>query len=260
MHDAFTLDDDIYVVGELAFRYRDGRWTDLDKQYITRLPAYGIHGRRRDDIYAVGQQMVLHYDGTSWEWINSGLERNLRSVWVESDGNVIAVGSGPVLVEFDGEQWSSREIHIPTVESYGFNDVVGIGSTVFVVGDEGLLGMRKGREWYFMQPTGASLTAIWGSDENHVYVATTADNRLLFYNGTRWDMITIEGPQLDAAVSIWGTSPSNMFVLDRWGSLARFNGREWTAETHLLSDMSSVAGNGREFLVVGYLGAVSYRK
>jgi photosystem II stability/assembly factor-like uncharacterized protein len=267
MSDAVTIGDAIYVVGDGAYRYQDGQWTDLDKQYITRNLANGIDGRRPDDIYAVGDEMILHYDGTRWEWINSGFGHRLNEVWVEPDGDVIAVGSagppyygGPVLVEFDGEQWTSRVIDIPTVSSYGFNDVVRIGSALFVVGHNGLLGMKRGTQWYFMRPFPSHLEAIWGYDENHVYVTSSRDNEILFYNGVRWDTIQIEGPTIRDLISIWGTSPSNLFVLCDDGTLGHFNGTQWTAEQNFFARMFSVAGNRRELLAVGYYGAVSYRK
>jgi hypothetical protein len=68
----------IYAAGLGAYRYEHGVWTDLNKEYTSQNEAYAIAGRHRNDIYIVGDAMVMHYDGEKWTWINSGFGRGLR--------------------------------------------------------------------------------------------------------------------------------------------------------------------------------------
>jgi hypothetical protein len=258
IYQAVAIGDAIYTIGEKAYRYLDDTWTDLDKEYITTLPGNDIDGRRPDDIWVVGRQMVLHYDGRSWQWVNSGLEENLQSVCVESNGDVIAVGRGPVIVEYDGKDWTKRELPF---YAYGLTDVIELGGTIFAVGDNGLAAIRTWGHWYLMQPTRAAFTGIWGTDEKHVYAITDEQNVFYFYDGNRWDRRVIEDPALPGMVSIWGMSASHIFVLDRNGTLARFDGVHWSEEQRVFMEgMLTVCGNRRDVLTAGYPGAAIYRR
>jgi hypothetical protein len=253
-----AIDDAIYTIGDEAYRYQEGAWTNLDKGYITRSLASGIDGRRPDNIYAVGSQMILRYNGAAWEWVNGGLGEDLYAVWVEPNDHVVAVGSGPVIVEYDGATWTKREVPL---DSYAFLDVTGVGNTIFAVGAGGLVAIRKQGHWYLMRPTGWTLRAVWGYDEQHVYAVSENDNEICFYDGNRWEPFTIEGPTLRSMTSIWGTSSKNIFVLDDNGTLAHFDGSTWAAqERQFCSGMSALAGTRRELLAAGRNGASVYRK
>ncbi len=258
MNDAVSIGDAIYTIGEHAYRFQDDTWTNLDKEYITRNTAYGIGGRDPDNIYAVGPEMILHYNGVAWEWVNAGLGSWLRAVCVEPNGNVVAVGGGPVIVEYDGTSWTKRQIPF---DSYDFFDVASVGNTIFAVGDNGLVAIRKEHHWYLMQPTGWDLRAVWGYDERHVYAASAKFNEICFYDGNRWEPINIEGPSLASMISIWGTSPQNIFILDYDGTLAHFNGASWSSEERVFGGaMRAVTGTTREVLTVGRYGSALYTK
>ncbi|HEX6789962.1 MAG TPA: hypothetical protein VF247_01510 [Candidatus Krumholzibacteria bacterium] len=254
--DAVTIGDAIYAVGEGAYRYQDGEWTDLDKEYITRNPARGIGGRRSDDIYAVGSEMILHYDGRSWQWVNSGLGEELRSVWVGPEGHVVAVGWGPVIVEYDGTTWTKKEIPL----SGDLNDVTGVGNTVFAVGG-GLAGVRKNNHWYFSRPSGWALNAVWAYAEDRAYAVGNEDNTLWTYDGSRWTPSPIEGPAMPSMSGIWGTSPSNLFILDYYGTLVHFDGSGWREEERIFgAGMRAITGTPHEVLTLGDTGSILYRK
>ncbi len=82
---------------------------------------YGIWGTASDDLWAVGDAMptgsgralVLRNEGEGWSEVDvSGLRPppgvpSLFKVWGRSSAEVYAVGSGGVILGFDGENWTS---------------------------------------------------------------------------------------------------------------------------------------------------------
>ncbi|HET6347845.1 MAG TPA: hypothetical protein VFH88_02060 [Candidatus Krumholzibacteria bacterium] len=255
--DVAEIDGAIYAVGEGAFRYEAGSWTDLNKEYITRSLADGVSGLNRNDIYAVGYQMILHYDGRAWSWVNGGLDARLEAVWEAPNGHVIAVGNG--IVEFDGLRWSRTELPIGALALY---DVWGAGGTVVAVGFNGLAVKKTSQGWEKMSTnTDEAMYSLWGWDEQHIYAATSASNQIMFYNGATWRPVIINGVDAGDPSSIWGTSPSNLFVLNRSGRLVHFDGRGWTNEECILGSMGRICGSGTSnLLAVGYGGAVAYSR
>ncbi len=49
---------------------------------------------------------ISHYDGTTWSVKPSGTSRALYGIWGTNSQNVFAVGNGPIL-HFDGTSWVS---------------------------------------------------------------------------------------------------------------------------------------------------------
>lgn len=259
IQDAVAIDGAIYAIGLGAYRYEHGVWTDLEKEYITEQTGWCIDGRNPHNIYAAGAQVILHYDGDQWTWVNGALGERLRGIWVEPNGHVVAVGEGPVIVEFDGTQWTKTPV--PS-DAHTFTDVVGTGALVMAVGYDGLNAIRRNGEWHILPPpTNNDLVALWAYDESHIYAASSRANEICVWDGRRWDPMLTHGQRLFDMRGIWGTSPSNLFALGYNGTLAHFDGRKWTAQERiLLTGMSELCGNGNELLAVGRTGILSYRR
>jgi len=253
------IDGSIYTIGEDAYRYDNGQWTDLNKGYLTRLAAWDIDGRTPNNIYAIGDEMVLHFDGSKWTWVNSALNTSPSAIWVEPSGEVIAVDGGAVL-EYDDMEWTKTTL--PVSSGFGFADVIGVNGLIVAVGDEGLIAMRRNGEWYISPPpTNDPLVALWAHDERHIYAASLWGYELCVFNGQSWHAMPVLGVQLDRVVDMWGSSPTNLFVMDQDGRLAHFDGHDWSPEERVFSTgMNAIRGNGPELLVGGYSGSASYRR
>ena len=110
MHHAFTPDrgTTIFAVGEqgaILVRDQDG-WTREDTAGAKTL--YSVHGRAANDIYAVGDGVIFHFDGTDWTQVHDAGTTVLLDVWVASSGFVAAVGTDcTVLASADGVAWST---------------------------------------------------------------------------------------------------------------------------------------------------------
>ena len=82
---------------------------------VVRPPTYqvaSVWGSSGTDVFAVGDKgTILHYDGDSWDPMNSGTQAELKGVWGSGAGDVFAAGyigsSGAgVIVHYDGNSWT----------------------------------------------------------------------------------------------------------------------------------------------------------
>lgn len=255
---ATSIDGAIFAAGSGAYRYENGEWMNLDKESTTRDVVWDIAGRNRYDIYAVGREMVLHYDGTQWNWVNGGFKDYLNAVWVDNTGDVWVTGSYETY-RLHGSTWAPSQIGDGHMAVY---DMWGMGETMYAVGSQGQAAIRKNGVWRQVQTgTNNPLVSVWGFDENHVYAAEDDSNEILYYNGSTWQPMVINDPNVERPRSIWGTGPNDLFVQDAEGPLVHYDGHTWQPLQRVFPDgMSAIAGSGHELLAVGYMGSVSYRR
>jgi hypothetical protein len=135
----------------------------------------GICGRAEDDIWAVGNQITMHYnganwsivgegnamwggnavwtapgadvfvadragvihrfDGTTWTHTSTGTAFDLTSIWGTSNNDVFAVGKGSTVLHFDGMNWAPVRVDVGTQ----LLSVFGSGGTVIVGGGTGVV-------------------------------------------------------------------------------------------------------------------------
>lgn len=119
-----------------------GHW----KRYQTaeRLPVHALHGRREDDLYAVGWMgQVLHFNGNEWrnlrgaqrddsgKWLASEENTPLFSICGNDEGHVWAVGDSGCILHFDGNDWvrqqSGTTAHLRCVILLGESMVLAAG-------------------------------------------------------------------------------------------------------------------------------------
>ena len=97
---------------------------------------YGIWGSSANDIFAVGNEGIFHYDGTIWSLIFSITNTTFLDIWGSSANNVFAVGVRGTVLRYDGNSWQ-------TMSSGTTNDLYGIwGSSaadVFAAGAYGII-------------------------------------------------------------------------------------------------------------------------
>ena len=130
--------DDFFAVGNdgVIVRYQAGRpWNVWNLQSGVNLE--GVWGADTGDVYAVGSGgTIVHFDGVSWETMESGTTRSLAAVHGRGRGDVYAVGLGGTILHYDGVRWS--RMTSPTFN--GLNGIWGAGAgDVFAVGDHGTI-------------------------------------------------------------------------------------------------------------------------
>lgn len=255
---AWGMDGTVFLAGTAAWRVEGGEWTDLGKEYVTGESANAMHGRDTDDIYAVGREMIIHFDGTRWSWVNGGMGEYLQGVWAGPGDDVVAVGAS-YAVEYDGTAWSRT-----LLSSQGtINDVWGSGDHVWVVGYDGFVAERSGGMWRASEVPGRPhLTALFGLDATHVYALTDAPRTYYLFDGRTWRAQSTGSVWMVPLRAMWGTSPSNLFCVDNYGTLANFNGRQWGELPRILGDdVEAIWGTpGGGLIIAGTRGTAVYRR
>jgi hypothetical protein len=256
---ATTIDGAVYVGGDNVFRYENGAFTDLNIENITRDGVDGIAGRRRNSIYAIGRNMVLHYDGSDWSLLNSGFGLGPRAIWVDEADNVWVAGYSNEAYRLHGSTWSPEDIGFGNHSVY---DMWGDDEVLIAVGSYGTATMRKDGVWRPI-PTGSAdpLYAVWGYDQNHIYAADGYRNQVYAWDGRSWHGMVIDALSNDRMSAIWGTTASNVFAIGNSGTIVRYDGNTWQPLERIFArDLGALSGTPSELLAVGYIGAVSYHR
>jgi len=75
---------------------------------------FDIHGISNQSVYVVGAEgTLLHFDGSHWNAVDTGISLDLWAVWAESDDDIWAVSSQHGITDgvfhFDGTDWTRLE-------------------------------------------------------------------------------------------------------------------------------------------------------
>ena len=136
---------------------------------------HAIWGSSRNNVYAVGRNAIVHYNGIQWsvadEIRGDGQSLNLVAISGTSASNIFAVGSGGA-VRRDKKKWTLLPpLSYASDGSTTFKGVwTGEDSKAFFAGQAGGIYYFDGAEWNRMD-SGAteSLNGIWGSSPTSVW-------------------------------------------------------------------------------------------
>ncbi|MBW2733975.1 MAG: hypothetical protein JRH20_16425 [Deltaproteobacteria bacterium] len=212
-----------------------------------------VWGSSPHDVYAVGDaRTIVHFDGSSWKVVASGLPAdevlvNYEAVWGFSASDVF-VGGRDGLLHFDGSAWHSHGwsgIYAPEIHGLWGNS----RSTLYAVGgmpsSEGLKSaiLRfDGNGWAQMAtPTTRRLTTVWGFSPSEVFAAGERGS-ILRLAGESWEVM--DSGVEDRINALWGTSPSQVFVGTQAGDILRFDGSRWeTFHTVQYANINAIWGH-----------------
>ncbi len=212
-------------------------------------PLIGIWGSASDDIWALSQHELLHYDGQSWEVAIENEQWHLKSLWGSASDDIWAVGvisaevsttlSSALIAHYDGVSWLQYDL-----------------------GETALL---------------SSFTGVWGTSADNVYAFRATGGLWLLpwhWDGSSWkehDAEIIYGDGSDglsaeifgARAVAHGTSSDNIVVAD-FGGLIHYDGNQWTVlESQLLpfcwADAAWALSNGDFLVAESVCGIYRYR-
>ena len=101
-----------------------------------------VWGINSDDVYAVGEEDILHWDGTTWskETVN---EHELKGVWGTSSDHVVVAGGNTIYTGSFGN-WSEYQV----TDANNFTDVWGSSENdIYVMADNGKYVHFDGSTW-----------------------------------------------------------------------------------------------------------------
>jgi hypothetical protein len=158
--------DEAFAVGSngVILHFADARWTTVWNDSTRRL--WGVWGASPSDVFAVGDGVIMHYDGRTWTNVldSPSLQTAaLRAVWGSSGADVYAVGLDGMILHLRDSKW--RSVH--NEPGRKLRSVWGTSSRdVWAVGHETLMHF-DGREWVELDAgKGRDLLAVWATPGN----------------------------------------------------------------------------------------------
>ncbi|MEI6125555.1 MAG: MopE-related protein [Pseudomonadota bacterium] len=196
-------------------------WVQQTNSDINQLRTiWGVSSNR---VFAIGDYgTILHYDGSTWSKMPSGIDQNIFGVWGASGSNVFAVADSGKIIHFDGSAWSSMTSPVST----RLRDAWGTSATdVFAVGENGVIIHYNGSAWSTMtSPTTLTLQGVWGSSSINVFAvggpsgSGSGNGIILKYDGVAWS-ISLNASSVIRLHDAWGSSDNNIFAVGESGSI-----------------------------------------
>jgi hypothetical protein len=144
-----------------------------------------------NDVYACGARgTILHYDGRTWQSLQSGTSLDVWQITGLPTGEIYAVAS-----------------------DY-FNSY--LGSVILRISGNSVI-----QDEFF--PVGQKF-GIWGTESREAYA--TGEGTFHKSNGSLWEEIITPNPRV-AMWSVSGTAPNNVIVAGSYGAVIHWSGRSW---------------------------------
>jgi hypothetical protein len=197
---------------------------------------YAVWGDSASDVWAVGQNGAVHFDGTTWtESSPSGLITYLGAVTGSGPDDVYVTEAGGSVWHYDGTAWSTSplgysELGVPGLfeaspSSFwiaGFvRDAEGFANTaVLLPATPSLFGtveMASAVE----NAAAFTVTAVYAVGPNDIWVGAT---EMLHSNGTTLFPTTAPG-----AISLWASSATAIFGATGGTDVVIYDGASWTS-------------------------------
>ncbi len=236
--------------------------------------ANDLWGPSWDDIYAVGDGLIWHFDGQTWTRVHQMLSEDgedivsFWGVWGFSPTDIYAVGylydPSPgniyIILHYDGSQWSVA------YQGRGEGKLVDIwGSSpndLFVAAEEGGMLHYNGYSWRQMSTT--YFDSVWGTGPHDVWAtgrSSSGGAAIYHYDGTRWRQ-SYENIRF-ALDRVWGTGPNDIYAIGSQdyssdATLSRavvlhYDGSQWREiDAPFSRHMRQINGTKDMLLMTGY--------
>jgi hypothetical protein len=203
----------------------------------------------------------------------------LLSLWGSAHDDVFIVGSddgsGPVVLHWDGAAWAKLDTGTTGDLWWAWSDG---GDVVYMVGDGGRLVTYTRSTGAFAEEVIADpaykLFGIWGSSPTDLWVAAAQtenglDGAVYHYDGASWTQSTLiprkegdGGVTRRQAFKVWGSGPSDVWVVGTFGMVMHYDGAGWTdirpEPVNNTTTLTTVAGSGPDnvYAVGGFGNAI----
>lgn len=234
----------------LAMKYTEGKWYVVPE---TRFRVEALDVVSEQDAWAVGENHIYHYDGTSWKQIAS--PGRLWDLEMISDDEGWAVGYKGLIVHYDGREW--REVTSPTDETI-LSLSMPSADEGWAVGRDGLmLHYREGAWETVTSPTSEHLrlVAMASPEEGWIVAGDGNDQLLLHYRDGAWQPVGT--PTYDDFVALEMVSEKEGWALTDQGEIFRYRQGAWWSFVRLNESVADLAVlPSGEMWVVGSRGAI----
>jgi hypothetical protein len=247
-----------------------------------------------NDVYAAGQAVIIHYDGTAWSTLAYPMTGfAINAIWASAAGDIVAVAQDGDVFRWSSGAWT---LITPTPKTA----LRGIWGTaigdLFVVGVTGTIQRYDGTAWTpMMANTTSTLGAIWGTSAMNL-VAAGNSGTIQRYNGSNWQAapgtpitgvtfrgVWTTGSQIFAVgattagliatqqsagwntqmvstpylAGVWGSADDDVYAVGDAGMIMHYDGATWAPMTSTTqSSLEAVAGTATNVFAVGAAGTI----
>jgi len=191
--------------------------TPEDVSAVTTSPLTGVWGRDDDDVYAIGDATLIHWNGSAWSAVTLPASLpTFRAVAGDAQNVYIACDGGKIVVYDDtADTWQT----ITTATTEDLHAIWTVPGLTVAVGDHGAIVQNAGSGWVLgSSPATDNLTSVWGdpNDATSGVFAVGDSGTVLFFDGRAWRPMSlgrgVTGPVNQRLVSLRGVSGSSGFT------------------------------------------------
>jgi len=214
----------------------------------------------------IDSSLIIYYNGTSWNEVNFERRRRLADVYAKSANNVWAVGD-TTIYHYDGVKWTREYVPLvtPPNSSLFISKIVSNDNTVYASGsihnnltgeDVNYIFIRNEKGWSILNSSSSrtdfGTTTLWISPSGKLY---SAGSGIYTLNGNRWVNIFFNATRFS---EIYGTSDTNIFAVGIVGTTSmvyHYNGQDWKKLDELTVNnilYTSVWTEGTEAFISGF--------
>jgi hypothetical protein len=226
-----------------------------------------VWGSGPSDVWAVGASgTIVHFDGSAWASVTSGVTENLTSVSGTGPDDAWTTGDGGSLLHWDGTSWSTSQDN----ESTGLLGVwavapgevwaVGIDWTGGSTGNgSGFVLHGEGGAWQTSDVGAASsLWTVWASGPEDVWFGgdgASGGGVVVRGAGTPrspFDLTTYAGPEVRG---IWGDATNDVWVTPHEAAVVHWDGAAWSSAASMPASADVFGATGTSSDDVWAVGA-----
>jgi hypothetical protein len=189
---------------------------------------HGVWGSAANDVWAVGDDTILHWNGQAWSRVPMNVASRFGAVWGSGPRDVWIVGDGGTILHWDGTSLSSvagaGTATLTAVWGSGPSDVWAVGWAVSEQVAVSVTLHFDGQTWTSAQQGGGQLASVWGSGAKDVWAVGVGT--VLHWNGDSWSRVDLD----DSGVfltAVWGSGPSDVWAVGN-GTSYHWDGSVWS--------------------------------
>lgn len=207
-----------------------------------------------------GTSTVHRFDGQSWTTLETPSTGGLGCIHALSANDVWLCAGGEVL-RWDGAAFTATDVTGPT----GLDGLVGLWvaspTDAFAIGDDAIVARWDGAAWTGSLSGATFASSIWGASPDDVYVLGTFD--LVHWDGGAWTAVDLGPGGGGGDGQVWGTGPSDVWVLTGSSDLHHYDGAAWQLidlfDSDFVGDLSVVWGPAPDDLwAAGSAGSIAH--
>lgn len=230
-------------------------WGPLPEPYVfgTDGPTiYAVRGTGPSDVWAVGDGLIAHWDGSQWTANTPAEPGPWFAVWPSNTGDVWTGGARGALIHGDGTTWTPAA-GFGTVTDQDLRAVwASADDDAWAVG-AGTVLHWNGTSWSSLAPPRPSgdplgiMRAVWGSGRNDVYMGGDGQGAFYHWDGSAWTQVTAAAAMFadsEFVAGISGSGPNDVDVIGSQGNIIHWDGTEWSFSALYNYNLGQPAGSG----------------